>query len=66
MTEEPLQALLKVKRDIFPAHESFFDRFGDFGLPLGLSAFFLSAYQAFCCSGKREAVYPGRISPLSV
>ncbi len=50
MIEETLQALLKVKRDILPGHEPFFDRFGDFGLclldflffPLGLSGFLLS------------------------
>ena len=31
MIEEALQASLKVKRDIFPIHEAFFDGFGDFG-----------------------------------
>ena len=31
MIEELLQEPLKVKRDILPGHEAFFDRFGDFG-----------------------------------
>ena len=34
MIEEALQPPIKVKRDILPVHESFFDRFGDFGLSL--------------------------------
>ena len=32
MIEEALQVFLKVKRDIFPVHEPFFDDFCDFGL----------------------------------
>ena len=32
MIEEALQAFLKVKRDIFPVHEPFYDGFCDFGL----------------------------------
>lgn len=34
MIEELLQALLKVKGDILPVHEPFFDRFGDLWLCL--------------------------------
>ena len=47
MIEGLLEELLKVKRDILPGHEPFFNRFGDLGLcllcffPLGLSGFLL-------------------------
>lgn len=62
MLEEPLQVLLKINRANLLVHEPFFDRLGN----LWPFASFLSAYQASCCCGKREAVYPGLISPLRV
>ena len=34
IVEEPLQALLKVERDILPGHEPFFDGFGNLCLCL--------------------------------
>ena len=56
MIEEALQALFKVKRDIFPVHEAFFDGFGDFGLSLLSFLFFAFGLIGFFCvpgSGKQ-------------
>ena len=59
MIEEALQAFLKVKRDIFPVHEPFFDGFRDFGpcfLGFPVSAFGLNGL--FAVPGSRKQFVP--------
>ena len=60
MVKEELQARLKVKRDIFPFQEPFFDRFRDFGS--GLLCFLVFAFGLvglFGVPGSGEQLVPG-------
>lgn len=58
--EEALQTFLKVKRDIFPVHDPFFDRFGDFGLCLlGFLFFPFGLIRLFTVVGRGEQFVPG-------
>ena len=60
MVEEPLQAFLEVKRDILPAHEPFFDRFGDFGLCLlSFLIFPFRLIRLFVVPGSGKQFVPG-------
>ena len=60
MIEDALQAPLKVKRDIFPVHDPFFDRFGDFGLCLlGFLFFPFGLIRLFTVVGRGEQFVPG-------
>ena len=55
MIEEALQVRLKVKRDIFPVHEPFFDSFRDFGLCLlGFQVFAFGFIRFFAVPGSRK------------
>ena len=55
MIEEALQAFLKVKRDIFPVHEPFFDGFCDFGLCfLGFLVSAFGLIRFFAALGSRK------------
>lgn len=59
MIEELLKERLKVERDIFPIHEPFFNRFGDFGLCfLGLLFFPIRLVRHFAVPGSGEQSVP--------
>ena len=59
MVKEKLKARLKVKRDILPAHEPFFDSFCDLGLSLLCFLFFaFGLVRLFGVPGSREQFIP--------
>lgn len=60
MIEEPLQTLLEVEGDVFAAHETLFDGFGDFGLYLlDFLVFPFRFVRFFVVPGSREQFISG-------
>ncbi len=60
MIEEALQAFLKIKRDIHPAHEPFSDCLCDFGFCLlGFLFFTFRLVRLFSVPGSGEQLIPG-------